>query len=177
MLVNSPVSYEDEFGEIGAEVLREAELIWHYCRSLSIKILGDEHEGQRLLMQAAAKVSLKYKSGETEIKHLRSYLWISFRNLLLAEAKKNERHRELEEKYFETLSSFLQGNARSEEDRVCRRILMEEIVSKMDKWTRDVYEYLALGYKYKDLVPKYGPAENSIRMKFSRNLKKIAGDI
>lgn len=174
MFVNSPDSYEDEFGKINIDVLREAELIWSYCRRLSLKILGDENEGQTLLMKAAANVSKKYEFTGTEIKHLRSYLLASFSNLLFAELKKNERHRELEEKYFGTLNSFLEGDARSEEDQICRRILIEEIVSKMDKWTRDVFEYMQLGHKYKDLIPEYGPTENYIRMKFSRNLKKLA---
>jgi DNA-directed RNA polymerase specialized sigma24 family protein len=177
MLIDIAIGYKDEFGEIDAEVLREARNIWHYGQKLALKILNDEQKGQILMMQASAKVSQKYREENNTINYLRSYLFQTFRRLVLEEARKQSRHRELEEKYFESLEELFQNDAASEEERICRQILIDEIVAKMDVWTKKVYRYRQLGYEFKDLVPTFGKAENLIRATYSRNLRRLAENI
>jgi hypothetical protein len=177
MLIDVPDSYQDEFGEIDAEVLREARNIWRFSQKLVLKTLGDEAQGQVLMMRAVAEVSKKFTAEQSTIEHLPSYLFQTFRRLVFAESKKNLRHQELEEKYFDSLEEFFQDDSVSEEAKVCRRILIEEIVVRMDIWTKNVYRYLELGYKYKDLVPHYGKTANIIRATYSRKLKECAENI
>lgn len=174
MQIDTPISYKDEFGEIDADVLREAENIRHYCRILALKVFNDEQKGQILMMRAVAKVSEKHKAEDFTINNLRAYLFQTFRYLVYAEAKKQIHHHELEKKHFESLNDLFQGKADSEDEKICRAILIKEIEAKMDEWTRNVYRYLELGWEYKDLVPKYGSAENVIRAKYSKKLKELA---
>lgn len=174
MHTDTPISYRDEFGEVDAGVLREAQNLRNYCCNLSLKILNDEQKGQILMMRAVAKVSEKLKEENAAINHLRAYLLQTFRHLVYAEAKKQIHHHELEEKHFESLNDLFQGKADSEDEKICRAILIKEIEAKMDEWTRNVYRYLELGWEYKDLVPKYGSAENVIRAKYSKKLKELA---
>jgi hypothetical protein len=47
----------------------------------------------------------------------------------------------------------------------------------MDDWTRDVFDYLRLGYKYEELVPQFGTAANVIRSKFSKKTAQLLRDI
>ena len=174
MLLESFTSYKDEYGEISAEVFREAQNVWLYGRNLALKILGDEQKGQIFLMQAAAKVTKKVGEENLSITHLRAYLFTTFRHLVFAEARKEHRHRVLEEKYFESLEELFQSPGISEEEKICRRILIREIEEKMDDWTRRVSRYRELGYEFKDLVAHFGMAENVIRAKYSRNLNYLA---
>ena len=174
MLIDVADNYQDEFGAVNAKVLREARNFWHFSRKLALKILGDEARGQVLMMRAVAEVSKKFMAEDSTVEHLPSYLSQTFRRLVFAEAKKNLRHQELEEKYFETLAELFQDDAVSEEARVCRRILIKEIVLRMDKWTKTVHRYLELGYKYNDLVPHYGRTANIIRATYSRKLRECA---
>jgi len=177
MLVDIPITYKDEFGEIDANVLREAQSIWRYCQKLALDILKDEQIGQMLMMRAVAKVSEKSREENSTVNHLRSYLFTTFQHLVFAEAKKQFRHQELREKYFESLEDLFQNNANSEEEKICRRILIKEIEAKMDEWTKKVSQFLELGYKFEDLVPKYGSAANVIRAKYSRKLRELAESI
>jgi len=177
MLIDISIAYQDEFGEINADVLREAQNLRQYSRSLALKILNDEAQGQTLMMRAVAEVSKKFTAENSIVKNLPAYLFQTFRRLVFAEARKKLRHRELEEKYFECLENLFQSDTVSEEAKICQQILIKEIVAKMDDWTKDVYRYLELGYEYKDLVPKYGSAENVIRAKYSRKLREFAEDI
>jgi hypothetical protein len=174
MLLESFTTYSDEYGEINAEVFREAQNVWRYGRLLSLKILGDEQKGQILLMQAAARVSKKVSEENLSITYLRAYLFTTFRRLVSAEAKKEFRHRVLEEKYFECLEELFRHTGISEEEKICQRILIKEIEARMDDWTRRVSRYRELGYEFKDLVSHLGMAENVIRAKYSRNLKNLA---
>lgn len=174
MLLDSFTKYKDEFGEIEADVLREAQSLWSYSRNLAVRILKDEQKGQRLLMQAAAKVSAKIRDENSKIESLRGYLFKTFRRLVFAEAKKESLHRKLEEKYSESLEELFQRNDLSEEEKIYCRILVAEIEEKMDDWTRKVSRYRALGYEFKELVPQFGKAENIIRATYSKKLKKLA---
>ena len=47
----------------------------------------------------------------------------------------------------------------------------------MDDWTREVFDYLRLGYKYEELVPHCGSAANVIRSKFSKKIARLAREI
>lgn len=174
MLLESFTTYQDEYGEISRDVLREAQNVWHYGQKLSLRILGDEQRGQMLLMQAAAKVSRKINEEGLSITYLQAYLFQTFRRMLFAEARTDTRHRELEEKYFESVEELFQTAELSEEEQICRRILIREIEAEMDDWTRRVSRYRALGYDFKEIAAHFGMGENVVRAKFSRNLKNLA---
>lgn len=177
MLLDSFTKYEDEFGEIEAEVLREAQNLWKYSRNLALRMLGDEQKGQMFLMKAAAKVSAKLREKDSKIESLPAYLFETFRRLVIAEAKKRSLHRKLEEKYLESLEELFQRNDLSEEEKIYQRILIAEIEAKMDDWTRKVFRYRALGYEFKDLVAELKTPENSIRAIYSKKIKKLAASL
>lgn len=136
MLIDIPETFQDEFGEVDAEVWRAAQNLSAYSRRLALKILNDEARGQTLLMRAAALVSEKITAENSAIEHLPAYLLQTFRRLVFAEARKSSLHQELEEKYFESLEDFFRGTADSEETKICRRLLIEEIVGRMDSTLR-----------------------------------------
>ncbi len=166
-------TYNDEFGEIDKDVLIAAQKIWRFGKKLSEKLICDEQKGHTLLMRAAANVSKRKADDDESVQHLCAYLFTSFRHLLIAEATKGKRRRELEENYFKNIEELFESRAESEESKICRKILVNEIEQRMDDWTRRVFRLRVLGYIYEDLVPQYGATSNKIRAKFSRNLQKL----
>lgn len=171
MLIDIPKAFQDEFGEIDAEVWREAPNVWKYNQDV-LRTLNDEQMGQDLLKKAAAKVSKKFKT--EKILSLRWYLSKTFRRFVSAEVRERLRHQELDEKYVKNLDELFQKTGISEEEKIYREILIEEIESEMDKWTKDVFRYRMLGYNFKEIALHYDMAENHVRTKFGRELKKLA---
>lgn len=168
------VEYEDEFGKVHPHILKIAGSVWEKSGNFFSGIIQDQHECFRILMKAAILVSQKYTTGTDTIENPKSYLYTTFRHLVLAEARRQKRHSELEieetKKQFEIFSI-------SESEKVCQKILISELRRRMDSWTRDVFDMQILGYQYKNLVPKYGLSENVIRSKYSKNLLKLKNQI
>ena len=167
-------SYQDELGTVSPQVLNEAQKIWLVSRSFSYKMLQDEQLSQLLMMKAVVKISDKINHESTEINNLRAYLFSTFKRLVLAEVRKENLHHELENQWIEHLTETFKNKPQTEEEIIYHQILITELEEKMDGWTRKVFRYRMLGYEYKDLVPDYGSAENVIRSKFSKKIKKLA---
>ena len=167
------VEYEEQFGQIHPCVLAAAEAIWQKSGDFFANITHDRDECLKILMRSVALVSQKYKSEQDEIRNLTAYLYTTFRRLILAEAKRRQRHRELEsEARKEEVKNDL-----CDEEKLCQRILVNQLRARMDEWTRDVFDLQTIGYRYKDLIPKYGSSENVVRSKYSKNLLKLKDEI
>jgi DNA-directed RNA polymerase specialized sigma24 family protein len=168
------VEYEDEFGKVHPHILKIAGSVWEKSGKFFSGIIQDQHECFRILMKAAILVSQKYTTGTDTIENPKSYLYTTFRHLVMAEARRQKRHSELEieeaKKQFEIFSIC-------ESEKVCQKILISELRRRMDFWTRDVFDMQIFGYQYKDMVPKYGLSENVIRSKYSKNLLKLKNQI
>ncbi len=160
-------SYPDEFGPIQPGVYQVAGELWPQAEKLVLATLGDGPEGLRLMLKAVAIVSRRQTEQPEQIQHLKAYLWYVFKNLVLTGLKKEHDHRQLEQE---------QALDVPPDDPVAaldRQILLQQICCLMDTWTREVFELLALGYQYEDLVPNYGKSASIIRAQYSKQLKKL----
>jgi hypothetical protein len=166
--------YSDEFGMISPVVLCEAEKIWILAKNFAVKLLQDEHLGQQLLTKASANVSRSIEKDAQHIQNLSGFLLKSYKRLVLAEAKKRKYRNELEEKWVYDLSRNFEQLPCNAEEKLVRQILLTEITAQMDSWTKQVFQLRALGYEYRDLVPKFGTAENIIRSKLSKKISSLA---
>jgi DNA-directed RNA polymerase specialized sigma24 family protein len=164
-------AYDEEFGTVDIQVYQVATEIWFSAEPLAVHLLRDSHLGVQLLNKAVANVSRMQRKFPTGIKNLKSYLYCSYKNLLLAELE-NENHR------LDLLADWSRQQilhlAEDEETKINRKILVNEIRLRMDEWTRDVFDLLQIGYKYEELVPYFGTAANVIRSKFSKKTAKLA---
>lgn len=167
-------AYDEEFGQVDPEVYHAAKTIWLHAEHLAVKLLRDTPKGMQLMLKAVAKVSRVRKNNPAAIKNLNSYLYRAYKNLLLAELEQeNNRQGKLDRWFREREAVF----ADSEEDRINKKILINELRLKMDKWTRGVFDLLCLGYKYTELVPQFGSAANVIRSKFSKKTANLMREI
>lgn len=166
--------YEDEFGKIHPHILSVAEAIWRKSGDFFSKIIQDPHQCLKILMRAAALVSRKYNAGETEIKNPTSYLYTTFRHLILAEVSRRKRHCELEA---EVGMKQIETEICGADEQIYQKILVNQLRARMDDWMRAVFDLQTIGYQYKDLIPKYGSSENIIRSRYSKNLLKLKNEI
>jgi hypothetical protein len=61
--------------------------------------------------------------------------------------------------------------------RLEERVLLEEIVARMDEQMLQVYERLILGYSFEEIAHEQGKKANVLRSMFSKKLRKIAAEI
>jgi len=126
------------------------------------------------MLKAAANVSRAREKNPSAIINLKLYLFRSYKNLLLAELELENNRREKLDRWFRDRESFFEHD---EEDKINKKILINELRLKMDDWTRGVFDYLRLGYRYEELVPRFGSAANVIRSKFSKRTARLMREI
>lgn len=167
-------SYEDEFGHIDPIVYQEAEKLWPTARELVLKILHDEHVGVQLMLRAVAKVSHIRANEPDKIGNLSNYLYVSLKHLVFAEQKKEMRHREIEASVFrqENINDKL-----SDEEQLNKKILIAELKQRMDDWTREVFDYIALGHTFDEISKHFDMKANHIRSKFSKRVNALAREL
>jgi len=167
-------AYDEEFGKVDPEVYQIAKTLWFHAEHLAVKLLHDSPKGMQLMLKAVVKVSRVREKNPAVITNLHSYLFRSYKNLILAELEQtNNRRGKLDQWFRERESVF--GD--DEEAKINKKILINELRRKMDDWTRAVFDYLRLGYKYEDLVPQFGSAANVIRSKFSKKTSYLMREL
>ena len=159
--LNAP--YRDEFGPIDGDIYRAAGELWPWAAAYSTTILGDEASGQLSLLKVCAKITEKRAAGSIEIESLLPYLKTAFKREVLAQLK-HKRSEELEP---------AAGSACHFETDMDRKILLEEMMSRMDPTNRRITELLLLGYSFEEIARREGMQSNVIRSRHSKQLMKI----
>jgi DNA-directed RNA polymerase specialized sigma24 family protein len=166
-------SYVDEFGSIESRVNDAAGRIWPRARSFAIRVLRDDQLGQRVMMKAAAIVSRKFIELSGDITNLDGYLWRTFHRLLLEEYDKERSHIEKQTELVAETTSL----ERRSEQKIQDIILIHEILEYADPWTREISEYLLVGYTFEEIGAHLGQKANGIRARFSERVRRLAEDI
>lgn len=129
----------------------------------------DQTTSKDLLLQAVDNI-LESEKRLSEIDNLPAYLFVSYKHLVISWCKKKQKEVDLEEnkeplKFYQDIE---------------RKILIEEIVRLMNVQERFIYNYLVLGYSYKEIAEKYNRAfkknfsANVLRSKLSKATQKIS---
>ncbi len=121
--------FPDEFGEIDRCVYETALALWPKAEREALKTFRDSATGRSLLMKACALVTRKRAASAETITNLAAYLYRTWQRLLLEELEKENLHRLIEENLFAETVAHSVHHAGDELD---RRILLQQIVSRMD---------------------------------------------
>jgi DNA-directed RNA polymerase specialized sigma24 family protein len=165
-------AYTDEDGSIDPVVYEMAGQVWPHAERLAVSVLRDQAAGMRVMMRAVAIVSRRRGEAGFDIKDLRPYLFRVYKNLVLGELKKQNRRRDLEEQWEGQLSA-----ASHTADGLDRKILIEELLSRMDLWTRRVFEWRVLGYKFEVIGEFLGMEANHVRSAYSKSMARLREDV
>lgn len=162
------VRYEEEFGPVDTAVDRVAQNLWPQAQRYANVLLHDPVEGYSLLKRAVAAVSRVTADGNVHVKDLAAYLFQTYKRLVLAELEKRNGHR-LRDLDAVDLSQPLGDEA----TRIDRQILIAELLSRMDTWTREVFEALALGYSFDEIGRAMGSNPHVVRNHFRLGVQRL----
>jgi len=159
--------YVDEFGSIDKDIHEAAGEIWHWAAAYAIPTLGDEASGQLALKKVCAKITERRAAGAIQIVNLRAYIQTAFKHEVLAQLK---RHR----------STNVELSADPKPDcglPIDQKILVEQILARMDHEDRRITELLILGYSFEEIARKDGRRSNVLRSRHSKLLKRIKKEL
>jgi DNA-directed RNA polymerase specialized sigma24 family protein len=162
-------AYLDEFGVIDPEVYTAAGHMWRKGERFALSAIGDAAAGLRLMMRAAAVVTRKRTAPGSAIENLNAYLFQTYKHLVLAVMEKENGHRRLDLEHQAESASAPDADSRELE----RRILLQQIVGRMDDWMREVFELLTLGYTYEEIGRLRRERGNVVRSRFSKQLRQL----
>ena len=155
-------SYVDEFGCIDEDVHAAAGEIWHWAAAFATATLGDEASGQLALKKVCAKITEKRAAGAIQIVTLKAYIQTAFKHEVLAQLK---RHRSADVDLSNEPSDYGLD--------MDQKILVEQILARMDPEDRRITELLILGYSFEEIARKDGTRSNVIRSRHSKVLQRI----
>jgi DNA-directed RNA polymerase specialized sigma24 family protein len=159
--------YTDEFGCIDKDIHEAAGEIWHWAAAYAINTLGDEASGQLALKKVCANITEKRATGAIRIVKLNAYIQTAFKHEVLAQLKR-KRSVSID------LSSELLADYGLDID---QKILVEQILARMNPEDRRIAELLILGYSFEEIAKKDGRRSNVIRSRHSKLLKRIKEEL
>jgi len=162
--------YIDEYGPIEPEVYQAAGALWSQAERFAVQLLHDAPAGLSLMLKAAALVSRKRAENPGQIANIRAYLFQTYKRLVLAEMQKENGHEA-------ALEAGLEAASHSLVEEVDRKILVEQIVRRMDRWTRQVFEWLTLGHTFEEIGQALGKSPPATRNKFRDQLNRLMKQI
>lgn len=161
--------YTDEFGQIQAEIYLAAGAIWDSAKRFALLTLQDPQASSRLVFKAAVIVSLKQKNAGVQIDDLKAYLFQTYKHLVLDELRKENRRKEIQTERRAELES-LSVNVTEDID---RKILLEQVVRRMDPWLRKVFEWRCLDYDFDTIAKSLGEKTGVVRSKYSKRVTQL----
>ena len=159
-------TYTDEYGRVAPDVYAAAGRLWQRAQGYATRVLtdGDPARVRTMLLKAAAQVTRIRDEKSQQIGALDGYLFQTFKRVALAELEKDGNRRR-----FET-QARIDAELRGQVETVERRILLGELVAAMDDWTRDVYEWLTLGYSFDEIGRQLGMGGKALSNKYHRRI-------
>jgi hypothetical protein len=165
--------YTDEFGRVAPDVYAAAGRVWQQAQSYASRVLpgSDTARVRTLLLKSAAQVTRARDRKQGQIVELDAYLFQTFKRAVLAELDKDNNRNRFE------CEAQLDAELRGQVDNVERRILLDEMVAAMDGWTRDVYEWLTLGYTFDEIARHLGMSYTVLNNKYHRRIESLTKQI
>lgn len=161
------IGYTDEFGHIAPDIYKASGRIWGRAQDYASRVLQDDARARTLLLKAAAQVTRARDEKAREIVELDGYLLRAFKRVVLAELEKDYNRRRFESE------AVVEADWHTQASNVERRILLAEIVSLMDEWTRSVFEWLTLDYTFDEIARHLGMSPKVLRNKYNRHVNAL----
>jgi len=168
------ISPIDRLGRrIDSSVLAAAEEIGRRAIGHAEKLFVDPAVAATLLEEAAATVSraihLKRERAQSEIRDLRSYLFRAFIRRLNRTQK-----RQMMQRFEEGTQLPADGQSPHFPSGVELKILVDELLTKCDAVTRDMFYRRLQGFAWKEIGSSYGITADAAKSRFSQSLRRVA---
>lgn len=164
-------AYFDVEGQIDGDIYKLAGELWPQAAALARSTINDEATGQMALARVCARITLGRSSGRIQISNLKAYIFRSYKHEILRLLQTRRLHDVLTANNYEVID---ESRANTDVD---RKILIEQILARMDARNREVFELLALGYSFEEIAKHQGKPSNIIRSAFWKQLQKIKREL
>ena len=121
-----------------------------------------------------SKASEKKRIEHEPIRNLKGYLSVTYKRLLLEELKKGRRQEEFD---VPEVRQKIEAEQKSLVDDLERKILVQELVHRMDDKMRYVFERLTLGYAFEEIAAELKTPSNILRSNYNKMLKRLVKQI
>lgn len=160
-------TYTDEFGPVDPDVYDCARVLWPRAEAFALGTLRDGPAGLRLLLKAAALVTRVRAGQPARVENLPAYLLRTFKRLVLERLEVESGHRRLE------AESPPPAPPEGGSDSADEKILVQQILRRMEPQTREVFELLLLGYTFEEIAERRGRSANVLRATYSRQVRRL----
>jgi DNA-directed RNA polymerase specialized sigma24 family protein len=168
------IAYVDEFGQIDPAVYQTAGQLWNQAEQFVLSTLGDAPAGLRLMIKAVALVSRAQATRPERIHNLTAYLFQTYKHLVLSELRKERGHRQ---QLAKLQTEDLLAPSSDDIADLDKQILLEQLMQRMDAWTREVFELLVLGYNFAELGRHWNTSGDRIRKKFDKQVQCLIAQV
>ena len=141
--------------------------IWPQAAALARTTIFDEAAGQISLLIVCARITAARSELRVQMRSLKSYIFRSYKHEILKQLQKRRFHEALAFNNDESIQE-----TRNDID-IDKKILLEQILARMDSNNLHVFRLLALGYSFEEIARDLGKHSNVIRSAFSKQLQKI----
>jgi DNA-directed RNA polymerase specialized sigma24 family protein len=159
-------------GWVDPEVYRAAGEVWGKSgEALAHRLLGHGPAGLPFMREAAARVTHYMAKSSAVIGNLEGYVFRTYERLLLAEVRHRNKYQPLDQEALDTQALSWMGD--TDPGDVERDILLEQIISLMDEWTREVFELRVLGHGFEFIAGVVGMRSNHVRSLFHKRMQQL----
>jgi hypothetical protein len=173
----------EEHNERKQELLECAQRVWPVALSSGRRQINTEtsiYEKDRLIVEAweyvLSAISRARKKGHLHAGDrfdFDAYLMRSFQYRLGRLMKRERMHQRLFMPVDQDTLEMLTPVQRNAETDLFRRLQVQEVVSRMDNWTREVWNYLLGGVSWEWIANRYGMNTSQAKMRYRYYLEKI----
>jgi len=135
-------AYLDVTGPIDADIYIAAGEIWPLAAAFAESTFHDVPAGQIALRTVCARITAARSSGRIQIEHLQAYIVRAFKHEVLRQLQRRRLHESL------ILNNYECFEETGTDVDVERKILIEQIMARMDPLCRRLFELRSLGYSY-----------------------------
>jgi RNA polymerase sigma factor (sigma-70 family) len=161
----------DVEGSIDADIYAAAGELWPPAAALAESILHDEAAGQIALATVCVRITAARSKGRIQIKNLKAYIFRSYKHEILRQLQTQRLHDALIDDKYRSI------NETRPDVELHKKILLEQIVLRLDKRNRKVFELRVLGYTFEEIGKDLGEPSNRLRNALSKQLKKIKEEL
>ena len=165
------------------ELLECAQRVWPIACASGRRQINTEtsaHEKDRLIHEAweyvLFAIARAWEKGflqDTDDLDLDAYLMKSFQHRLGRLMKIERMHQRLFTCADHQMLEMLAPASNDAETNLLRRLLVQEVVAKMDGWTREVWEYLLGGSSWAWIANRFGMSKAQAKMRYRYYLYKL----
>lgn len=162
-------TFKESFPALNQDVYEAAGEFWPKALSLAKSKGFDNSDARAMLLKVVRDVSRAVNEPNRDpIEMLPHYLSSAYERRIWKTLKEQKHHASLDEINQDLLSDTKTAEV------IQKKVLLAELVARMDPAILSIYEQLILGYSFEEIARKEETRANVLRSRFSREVRRIA---